>query len=167
MTVQTSRQIVPARDAADIADAARLFSDYAAGLGFDLGYQGFADELATLPGKYTPPLGALLLARLPDGVAAGCVALRPLDPPATCEMKRLYVAPEGRGMGIGAALVSAVLDAARAAGYGEIRLDTNPAMASAVALYRRFGFRPIAPYCASPFVDAIFLRLKLGAPDGS
>jgi ribosomal protein S18 acetylase RimI-like enzyme len=82
-------------------------------------------------------------------------------------MKRLYVAPEGRGMGIGAALVGAILAAGRAAGYGEIRLDTMPAMAGAVALYRRFGFRPIAPYCASPFADAIFLGLKLGPLDGS
>ncbi|MFO1075487.1 MAG: GNAT family N-acetyltransferase [Geminicoccaceae bacterium] len=154
-------RIAPAASAADIAAVAALFRAYADGLGVDLCFQGFASELAGLPGSYAPPAGCLLLARGAAGEPLGCVALRPLPEAGRCEMKRLYVAPAARGLGLGRALVEAVLAAARGLRYREIRLDTLPGMAAALALYRAAGFAPIAPYYATPLVGTIFLGLAL------
>ena len=93
----------------------------------------------------------------------GCVALRPLGPAGIAEMKRLYVVPAGRGMGLGLALVEAVLGEARRIGYARVVLDTLPFMAEAVALYRRAGFTGIAPYYETPVAGTIFLGHALGA----
>ena len=153
--------IRPASDSADLADAARLFRAYAAALPIDLGYQGFEEELAALPGKYAPPAGALLIARTPAGEPIGCVALRPIDGARVCEMKRLYVAPAARGLGLGRALIDAILQAARAAGYGEMRLDTLPTMHGALALYAQAGFSAIPAYYPTPVEGTIFLGLAL------
>lgn len=142
--------IGPARTGAEIAAVRSLMADYAAGLGVDLSFQGFAAELAALPGPYAPPGGALLLARGAEGTALGCVALRPGPAPGTCEMKRLYVAPAARGGALGRRLAEAALDAARAAGYRRIVLDTLAGMETAQALYDRLGFADIAPYCDNP-----------------
>ena len=98
-----------------------LFLEYASSLGFSLCFQGFDQELAGLPGDYSPPRGRLLLAES-NGKAAGCVALHALEP-HICEMKRLYVRPEFRGMKLGLALVNAILTEARKIGYQKIRLD--------------------------------------------
>lgn len=145
----------------DLPAVASLFRAYAQSLPIDLGYQGFDDELASLPGKYAPPLGALLIARDDAGEALGCVAMRPLDEPGVCEMKRLYVAPAGRGKGVGRALAEAIIDAARAAGHREMRLDTLAHMAEAQALYRALGFVEIGAYYDSPIPDTVFMALKL------
>jgi GNAT superfamily N-acetyltransferase len=153
-------RIAPAATADDLADAARLFAAYAAALDVDLGYQGFAAELAGLPGKYAPPAGALLLARDADGRPLGCVALRPLAA-GVGEMKRLYVAPAARGLGLGRALVAAVVAEARRIGYREIRLDTLSTMADAMALYRRAGFAEIAPYYDTPVEGTRFFARSL------
>jgi ribosomal protein S18 acetylase RimI-like enzyme len=153
--------ILPVVGSADLADAARLFRAYADALPIDLGYQDFEAELAGLPGRYAAPMGALLVARAPDGTAIGCVAMRALDGATMCEMKRLYVMPEARGTGLGVALVEAIVGTARAAGYGEMRLDTLPTMAAARAMYARAGFREIAPYYATPIEGTIFLALRL------
>src|SRR5258708_11337240 len=104
----------PARSAADIAQAAALFRDYADALDVDLCFQGFDEELAALPGKYAPPAGQLLLARGADGAALGCVAPRPLDAPDLCEMQRLYVRDAARRRGLVQALVPAIIAAAAA-----------------------------------------------------
>ena len=138
-----------------------LFRAYAASLDVDLSYQNFEAEMAAMPGKYAPPAGTLLLARLLDGTAAGCVGLRPMAAKGCCEMKRLYVAPEGRGLGIGRQLVEAVMGHAQRIGYREMRLDTLPSMTGAIALYRNTGFEPIAPYYDSPVVGTIFMRCLL------
>lgn len=105
----------------DLPAITQLFRAYAASLPIDLGYQGFDGELASLPGKYAPPAGALLIARDASGAALGCVAMRPLDEPRVCEMKRLYVAPAGRGQGLGFQLARVIIEAARAAGHREMR----------------------------------------------
>lgn len=152
--------ISPAVAAADIGAATALMRAYAASLATDLAYQGFEAEMAAMPGKYAPPEGALLLARRADGTAVGCVALRPLGAGAA-EMKRLYVAPEGRGTGLGRRLVEAVIGEARRLGYREIRLDTLPAMREARALYRQLGFEPCAPYYDTPVAGTAFMRLRL------
>lgn len=154
----------PARDAGDIAAAAVLFREYADGLGIDLSFQGFAAELAALPGNYAPPAGELLLASADGGAALGCVALRRLEAPGICEMKRLYVRPEGRGLGIGRALVAAIIDAAEARGYREMRLDSLPTMREAMALYRRFGFVEIAAYRFNPVPGTVYLSKRLEPP---
>lgn len=152
--------IGPAIAPADIVAVGGLFRAYADSLGVDLGYQGFAAELAGLPGKYAPPGGALLLARDAKGLPLGCVALRPLLPDI-CEMKRLYVTPAGRGRGLGRALAEAILDTAAALGYREMRLDTLPEMRDAQRLYAALGFRPIAAYYDTPVAGTVFLGRAL------
>ena len=160
-------QIAPARSERDVEDVRALFQAYAAWLGLDLMYQGFADELAGLPGKYAPPGGALLLARSDEGVPAGCVGLRPLDRQGCCEMKRLYVAPEARGYGLGRALANAVISEAVRIGYREIMLDSLPKLEQATAMYRRMGFRPIPPYYDTPVVATLFFSKRLGVEGAS
>jgi putative acetyltransferase len=145
---------------ADIACARELFLEYAQSLGFSLCFQGFDTELATLPGKYAPPEGRLLLAEI-GRQAAGCVALRPLDS-GICEMKRLFVRPAFRGKHLGRLLAERIILEARNAGYICIRLDTvGSIMGDAVALYRRLGFVEIAPYCSNPMPDALYMQLAL------
>ncbi|MFL5253191.1 MAG: GNAT family N-acetyltransferase [Rhodopila sp.] len=153
-------QIGPAASADDIAAVAALLRAYADSLEVDLGYQDFARELAGLPGKYAPPHGALLLARDALGQPAGCVALRPLDVDGVCEVKRLFVAPAGRGSGLGRALVEAVIAAAKRTGYREMRLDTLPSMQAAQALYEAMGFVATAPYYNTPVKGTRFLALR-------
>src|SRR5439155_15819511 len=115
-------------------DAARtLIREYAESLGVDLSFQDFAREVAELPGDYAPPAGALIVAWEGE-VAAGCVALRPLERDA-CEMKRLYVRHAFRGQGLGRVLALAAIDAARVAGYARMRLDTLASMGAARALH--------------------------------
>jgi putative acetyltransferase len=152
-------QVVPAALPTDLPVITQLFRAYAASLPIDLGYQGFDGEIQSLPGKYAPPQGALLIAR-DAGAALGCVAMRPLEP-GLCEMKRLYVAPEGRGRGVGRALARAIIDAARAANHAELRLDTLPHMHEAQALYRTLGFAEIAPYYEGAPEGTVFMSLKL------
>ena len=146
---------VTAADAAALDEVRALFREYAASLPFTLAFQGFDDELATLPGAYAAPGGALLLAP-----GAGCVGIRPLGE-ATCEMKRLYVRPSARGSGLGRALAEAAVVEARELGHARMRLDTVPGMETAQALYERLGFREIAPYRPNPVAGVRYLELQL------
>ena len=146
---------------ADVAAARTLMREYVDSLGVDLSFQGFEEELAGLPGKYAPPSGALFLARLSPGRrAAGCVALRKLAP-GVGEMKRLFVRPRHRGLGIGRALAERIVDEGAALGYRVMRLDTLDRLESAVALYRAMGFAPIPPYCRNPLPGAMFWEKRL------
>ncbi len=153
--------ITPASFPTDLPAITQIFLAYAAALPIDLGYQGFDDELASLPGRCAPPQGALLIARDANGDALGCVAMRSLDEPGVCEMKRLYVAPAGRGRGLGKQLALAIIEAARAAGHREMRLDTLASMHEAQALYRSLGFVGIGAYYETPIADTVFMSLRL------
>lgn len=153
---------VPA-DPADLAQVRAIFSEYAEGLGVDLCFQQFDEELAGLPGEYAAPRGALLLAHV-DGALAGCCALRPMDTtdyPNAAEMKRLYVRKAFRGFGLGRRLAEAVLDTARQAGYACVLLDTLDDMEAARALYEDLGFAEIPPYYHNPIAGAHYLKVDL------
>jgi putative acetyltransferase len=143
-----------------IAQARELFLEYAQSLGFSLCFQNFDKELAGLPGDYIPPAGRLLLAEF-EGQLAACVALHKLDS-GICEMKRLYLRPPFRGKGVGRTLAERIIAEARHIGYQRMRLDTvEPVMKDAVAMYRKLGFREIAPYCSNPMAGAIYMELEL------
>lgn len=157
-------QLVPPRSAEDLDALRTIFKEYAQGLGVDLCFQQFDQELASLPGDYAPPRGALLMA-LVDGAVAGCCALRPLDSsdyPNAAEMKRLYVRNAFRGFGLGRQLAEAALDAARQAGYASVLLDTLDDMEAARALYEDLGFEAIPPYYHNPIPGAHYLKVDLG-----
>jgi putative acetyltransferase len=153
---------------ADIEIARALFVEYAQWLDVDLCFQGFAAELATLPGAYAPPWGRLLLAG-PAGGGFGCIALRPLELdapspgaiPRVGEVKRLYVQPAQRGGGWGRRLAEALLAEARAIGYRELKLDTLEWMDAARNLYARLGFRECAPYYVNPLAGAVYMACTL------
>ena len=154
--------ITQAHSAEDLSSIRTLFQAYAVGLGLDISFQNFDHELANLPGKYAPPSGILLLAKSTStGEAIGCVGLRPLQPEGTCEMKRLFVSPEGRGTGVGKALAEAIVVEARRLGYGRMVLDTLGSMTTPLKLYRGLGFRDIEPYYHNPLEDVVFLELAL------
>lgn len=151
--------IVPAMSTDQITTARRLFREYEASLGIDLSFQGFAREVADLPGAYAPPAGRLLLAT-EGSEPTGCVALRPLGG-ELCEMKRLYVRPAARGKRVGRLLAETVIREARLVGYARMRLDTLPFMKEATALYRALGFVEIAPYYDNPVAGSLFMERTL------
>jgi putative acetyltransferase len=148
-----------AKTATDIAQARELFLEYQSTLGVDLCFQGFAEELASLPGHYARPAGRLLLAVNGSSVL-GVVALRPSGS-ADCEMKRLYVRASGRGTGLGRQLTEALINEARLAGYKRVLLDTLPTMTQAQALYRSMGFVEIPAYCHNPIAGTRYMALDL------
>ena len=145
---------------AQVAQARELFQEYAQSLGVNLCFQNFEQELAGLPGHYEPPDGRLLLAEY-DGQLAGCVALHKWDG-GICEMKRLYLRPSFRGKGLGRAIAEKIIAEARSIGYQRMRLDTiEPLMKDAVEMYRKLGFREIAPYRPNPIAGAMYMELQL------
>lgn len=152
--------ILQASSPAQIAQARELFLEYAASLGFSLCFQNFDAELAGLPGDYAPPEGRLLLAEF-ESQSAGCGALHKLDT-GICEMKRLYLRPQFRGKGIGRAIAERLIAEARQIGYKWMRLDTvGPVMKDAVAMYRKLGFKEIAPYRENPMAGTLYMELEL------
>lgn len=152
--------LIQTQTAEQLEEARRLFREYAQWLQIDLCFQNFAAELANLPGEYAPPDGCLLLA-YDDGRLAGCVALRKIGPGA-CEMKRLFLRDEFRGRGFGRQMIEAIIKEARTIGYQRMRLDTlPPKMNDAIALYKSYGFKEIAPYNHNPVPGAMFMELDL------
>ena len=152
-------QIVPAHDADHLPTVRGLFEEYAAGMGLNFCFQGFTEELASLPGKYAPPDGRLLLAEC-DGQPVACVAMRKIAD-GICEMKRLYVRPSFQRRGIGRALTVAVIDEARRAGHRAMKLDTLASMRPAVTLYESLGFRRTTAYYENPLPDVLYFELQL------
>jgi ribosomal protein S18 acetylase RimI-like enzyme len=153
-------KIVPAIRSEQLREVRQLFEAYAASLLFDICFQNFQQELDGLPGRYTPPEGQLWLAVTDGGEAAGCVALRGLEP-GIGEMKRLFVRAEYRGTGLGRRLARIVLEEAVRIGYRRLRLDTTPTMTGAIRLYESLGFTRIAPYRPNPIEGALFMEINL------
>jgi ribosomal protein S18 acetylase RimI-like enzyme len=144
----------------ELPEIRELFLEYARSLDFNLCFQSFDKEVQNLPGEYAPPHGRLFLCRV-DGAAAGCIALKPLSA-GICEMKRLYVRPQHRGMRLGQTLVRRIIEEARQVGYTAMRLDTIAGkMEAAIKLYQSLGFQEISPYYDNPIPNAIYFELKL------
>jgi GNAT superfamily N-acetyltransferase len=143
----------------DTGAVQRLFVEYAESLEVDLGFQGFDEEVARLPGRYAPPRGALLVARV-GGEPVGCVGIRSLEEDA-CELKRLFVRPAYRSGGTGRRLLEEAVAAARRIGYRTMRLDTIPGMERAQSIYARAGFCEIDAYTANPVAGTRYLELDL------
>ncbi len=164
----SAQVIVSPATAGDLPSVGEMFIEYATWLGVDLSFQHFDEELTSLPGKYSPPDGLILLANTAsDGAAdttsdsvAGCVALRRFDA-RRCEMKRLWVREPFRKLGVGQLLVSSIITAARAAAYEAMVLDTLRSMIPARRLYESFGFREINSYYNNPLPGAVYLSLDL------
>jgi len=168
MATPPNFSIKPVTTAAELEATKILFTAYATSLGIDLSYQNFSQELASLPGQYTPPTGTLIIAlSSPSDVPMGCVALRLLSSPGSTsknrisEMKRLYCTPSSRGVGVGRALVDQVIKEAARLGYDEIRLDTLSRMIEARKLYEMRGFEEIDAYYDTPVEETVFLSKKL------
>lgn len=154
-------ELAEARWPVDGAAVRALFTEYAEFMGYELCFQGFAQELEDLPGDYAPPAGTLILACV-GGRPAGCVAVRPAVR-GHAELCRLFVRPRHRGDGIGRALVRRAIDWAARSGYACIDLETVPTrMATAERLYARFGFAPAA--CA-PATDPAVACYSLALDD--
>jgi putative acetyltransferase len=153
--------ILQAERPEQIAIARHLIEEYAAWLEFKLCFQGFEEEMQSMPGKYARPAGRLLLA-LWNGKPAGVIALRQLEEAGLCEMKRLYVRPEFRGHNIGRLLAERVIREAAEIGYSRMRLDTVAGkMDSAIAMYRELGFKETGPYYQTPVGHTLFMELAL------
>ena len=158
-----SFHVAQATTAEDVEVVRELFVEYEKWLGVDLCFQGFAEELRSLPGKYTQPQGCLLIAWMGEK-AAGVVGMKPLQGDV-CEMKRLYVRPAARGHGIGRSLAEAVVVEARRARYKAMRLDTLKRLTTANTLYRTMGFREIPAYRENPLDDVLYLELDLAGEE--
>lgn len=162
MSDQSRLAVSDPASAEDLAAAKRLCQDYAESLGFSLSFDGFDEEMASFPAPFAPPGGALLLARLDDR-PVGIIALRPLGRGAA-ELKRMYVAPVARGLGLGRMLAEAVIDRAAELGHHTVRLDTLPSMDRAITLFRNLGFVDDSVGGPSLVDGAVFLELSLGEP---
>ena len=143
----------------DIEIIRKLFVEYAESLGYNLCFQGFNEELKTLPGKYSAPEGILLLAEV-SGRIAGCVALRKIGE-GICEMKRLYVKPQFRGLGLGKALAVRIIDEGKKLDYKIMRLDTLDILEKAIQIYQQLGFRKVSPYYDNPLPGVTYWELEL------
>jgi len=154
--------LVDASDSADMDHMRSLFREYQEWLGVDLCFQGFENELSSLPGDYEPPRGCLILARDREtGTIAGGAGFRPIDD-STCEMKRLYVRPPWRGTGLGRWMAEELVRKAKSAGYRKMCLDTLGRLKAAIGLYEAMGFRQIPSYYDNPLDDVIYMEVELG-----
>ena len=152
-------QIVEVKTPEQLGEIKKLFLEYETWLDFDLQFQDFEKEVASLPGKYAPPLGAIFLA-LSDQNSAGCIALRPIKE-NICEMKRFFVRAQFRGKGIGKKLAIANIDKAGEIGYAKMCLDTHNSFQAAIGIYKKLGFKKTLPYYYNPMPDVSYWELDL------
>ncbi len=159
MGSRNSALTIRAAELSEMDEVRQLFREYQTELNVDLCFQSFEEELDSLPEKYAPPKGQLLLGMV-DGTIQGCVAFRSLDA-GVCEMKRLFVRPAARSAGLGRRLVAEILSHAKSAGYESMVLDTLDRLHSARLLYERAGFVEVPAYYENPLEGVIFLQRKL------
>ena len=153
-------EILPVNTTELTEETKRLFREYEKWLDVSLCFQGFEEEVNTLPGKYSPPAGRLYIVKYGNKYA-GCIALRKLED-GICEMKRLYLKEELRGKGIGKKLIELIIKEAISIGYKRMRLDTiKEKMPKAVEIYLKQGFTETAPYYHNPNPHTLFLELDL------
>ena len=159
MGSRDSALTIRAAELSEMDEVRQLFREYQTELDVDLCFQSFEEELESLPGKYAPPEGQLLLGFV-DGIVQGCVAFRRLDA-GVCEMKRLFVRPAARSVGLGRELVAEILSQAKSAGYESMVLDTLDRLHSARLLYERAAFVEVPAYYENPLEGVMFLQRKL------
>jgi putative acetyltransferase len=143
----------------ELEEVKSIFIEYAEYLEVDLCFQDFEKELKTLPKVYAPPKGCIILAKQ-DNQTVGCVALKPIGE-GICEMKRLYVRPQARGMGLGRMLVEELIKFARESDYATMKLDTLPKLKEAIQLYSSFGFTKTTAYVYNPLPEVVYMALIL------
>lgn len=161
----TVPEMVQATTAEQVEHVRGLFRAYQSELPQQYCFAHFDKEVAGLPGEYSPPAGALLLATI-SGQPAGCVGLRPFPITGTCEMKRLYVRPQFRSYGLGKKLVEAVIHLAGTLGYQRLRLDTHPpTMERAIEMYRRIGFVTVTADPGTAVAGLLYMELPLVSPE--
>lgn len=142
----------------EIKEVEKLFREYESFLNVDLCFQDFENELANLPGKYSPPDGELLIGFNEEKIT-GCVAVRKFDE-GICEMKRLFVKPESRGTGLGRQLAKEIITIAQKLGYSVMLLDTLDRLTQAMHLYKTLGFKIMKPYYKNPLPGVVYWKLK-------
>lgn len=152
-------EIKPANFPEDLERVVAIFREYVASPTVSLDFQEYEAEFASLPGKYAPPEGRVLLA-WKDRAIVGCAALRKVDG-NMCEMKRVYIRSTARGEGLGRRLIESLLAEAREAGYSRICLDVLPEFVAAQSIYESLGFRPAPPVSFNPVPNTKFLGLDL------
>lgn len=156
-----SWEIIEASTAEEYKAAVGLFNEYIASLDFDLDFQHVDHELTILPTMYGPPSGRLFLVRA-KGTFVGCAALRRIENDTTCELKRMYLQPACRGLGIGKAIMEKSIAVARSLGYITMKLDTiGYKMPWAVKLYESYGFRETAPYNHNPHAGVLYFEREI------
>ena len=143
-----------------IKETKKLFLEYEKWLNVSLCFQGFEEEVAGLPGKYSKPEGRLYIVKNNDEFI-GTIALRKIED-GICEMKRLFLKDKARGKGIGNELVAKIIQDAKDIGYKSMRLDTiKEKMPKAVSIYERYGFKETTPYYHNPNPHTLFMELEL------
>jgi putative acetyltransferase len=143
----------------ELEEVRKIFIEYSEFLQVDLCFQNFEKELQTLHQVYSPPQGCIILAKQNDATV-GCIALKPIGE-GVCEMKRLFVRPEARGVGLGRKLVGELISFARKSSYTTMKLDTVSKLKEAISLYRSFGFVETSPYVYNPLSDVLYFELPL------
>lgn len=131
--------------------------EYTTRLGRDLSFQNIDEELSNPAIKYAAPQGELLVALDDYEKVVGMVAYHKHSD-ERCEMKRLYVSPECRGMKLGEKLVDEIIRHAKNAGFKEMVLDTIVPLQPAIHLYKKMGFKECEPYYDNPMDDVIYMR---------
>ncbi len=151
--------IIEVKSKEQLDEIQKLFREYEAWLGFDLQFQDFEKEVTSLPGKYAPPRGTILMALFNENIA-GCIALKPLNE-SICEMKRFFVRQQFQGKGIGKKLAELIVEKAREIGYTKMRLDTHNSFQAAIGIYKKLGFKETSPYYHNPMPDVSYWELVL------
>ena len=142
-----------------LSEVKTLITEYSNQLGRDLSFQNIDEELKNPKHKYTTPQGEILVVVDHDKVLGMVAYHRHSD--VRCEMKRLYVRPDARGMHLGNTLVAEILAHAKNTGYKEMVLDTIEPLKAAISLYKKHGFEECEAYYHNPMDDVIYMRKQL------